>query len=326
MKKNHFITVAGVVISIILLYFSLKGIQFHEILIILKRADYRLVLIPVLFIFVAATLSAYKWSKITGNNVRLRETFVALMIGLFINNVLPARIGEIARGYVLSKKKGLSFTFAVSTVFVDRFFDLTGLLIITFLFFPRHSLPPRVSQAIYILIALLIVCIIMMIIMSKKNIANIIADKLTKIEKPLFIKFAKRIIEIQENLKRINSPLNLAFFVLISSIQWLAMSAALYFVILTLGISIKPFYIPFVCALLNMGLTVPSSPGYVGVYQFLLVYLLAIFNVPKSEGFTVSILYHATWYIPYNILGFLFLLKEHLKIKEIRSLEENSRQ
>jgi uncharacterized membrane protein YbhN (UPF0104 family) len=305
-KKNHFITVAGFVISILLLYFSMKDIQFHEILITLKKADYRLVLISMLFIFVAATLSAYKWSKITGNNVRLRETFVALFIGLFINNVLPARIGEIARGYVLSKKKGLSFTFAVSTVFVDRFFDLTGLLVITFLFFPRHSLPPRVSQAIYILIALLIVCIIMMIIMSKKNIANIIADKLTKIEKPLFIKFAKRIIEIQENLKRINSPLNLIFFVLI----------------LTLGISIKPFYIPFVCALLNMGLTVPSSPGYVGVYQFLLVYLLAIFNVPKSEGFTVSILYHATWYIPYNILGFLFLLKEHLKIKEIRSLEK----
>ncbi|OGP64584.1 MAG: hypothetical protein A3K22_03250 [Deltaproteobacteria bacterium RBG_16_42_7] len=91
---------------------------------------------------------------------------------------------------------------------------------------------------------------------------------------------------------------------------------------LTLGVPIKAVYIPFVCALLNMGLLIPSSPGYVGVYQFLLVYLLSIFNIPKYEGFAVSILLHASWYVPYNVLGFIFLLKEHLNIKEIRKLEE----
>jgi hypothetical protein len=72
-----------------------------------------------------------------------------------------------------------------------------------------------------------------------------------------------------------------------------------------------------------MGLTIPSSPGYVGVYQFLLVYLLAIFGIPKYEGFTISIIYHAMWYIPYNIIGFIYLLKEHLKIREIRKFERD---
>jgi hypothetical protein len=91
---------------------------------------------------------------------------------------------------------------------------------------------------------------------------------------------------------------------------------------LTLGVKISFIYVPFVCALLNMGLTIPSSPGYIGVYQFLLVYLLSIFDVPKYEGFTVSVLFHALWYIPYNLIGFSLLLKEHLKIGELRKLEK----
>jgi uncharacterized membrane protein YbhN (UPF0104 family) len=73
-----------------------------------------------------------------------------------------------------------------------------------------------------------------------------------------------------------------------------------------------------------MGLTIPSSPGYIGVYQFLLVYIMSIFSVPKHEGFAVSILFHASWYIPYNILGFIFLLKEHLRIKDMQELDEKS--
>ena len=102
--------------------------------------------------FSACTLSSYRWSKMVGNGACFRDTFIALFSGLFINNVLPARIGEIARGYVLSKRTGLSFTYSVTTVFVDRFFDLIGLLIITFitLFFLPEAYPAQeVKWAIY---------------------------------------------------------------------------------------------------------------------------------------------------------------------------------
>jgi len=324
MKKHKLLTITGFLISILLLYFSLKDIKFQEIVEILKKADLKLIFIPTLFIFISATLSAFKWSRISGNNVRVRDTFIALIIGLFVNNVLPARIGEIVKGYVLSKKTGISFTFGLSTVLIDRFFDLTGLLLIVFLFFPKQSLPPRVSQSLFILVILLIACMAIMIIFSRKKFGDIIVNNLHKVKKPILLKFAHRLIEIGENIRRINSPLNIIFYVAISFFQWLGMSVALYFVTLTLGVSVKFTYIPFICALLNMGLTIPSSPGYIGVYQFLLVYILSIFNVPKYEGFAVSILFHASWYIPYNILGFIFLLKEHLRIKDIQELDNNS--
>jgi glycosyltransferase 2 family protein len=321
--KKKILTIAGFAISILLLFFSLKDIKFQEILEALRRADLRFLFIPTLFIFCAVTLSAFKWARIAGNNIKVGQTFLSLIIGLFVNNVLPARIGEIVRGYVLSKKSGISFPYAISTVLVDRFFDLVGLLLLTFIFFPKQSLPLQVSRSLYILVSLLIVFMAVLVIMSREGIMKKMTVRLNKINRPFFLNLARRVIEVQENLKRINSPLNLFYFILIAFLQWLSMSSALYFSLLTLGVPINPLYVPFVCALLNMGLTIPSSPGYVGVYQFLLVYLLSIFGIPKHQGFAVSILFHASWYIPYNVLGFIFLMKEHLKIKELKGLEKS---
>ncbi len=324
MKKRTFITVFGFAVSIVLLYFSLRGIEFRQIWTTLGQTNPLLAFLPLVFIATAICLSSFRWSKVAGSDVRFRETFTALLIGMFINNVLPARLGEVARGYVLSQKKKLSFTYAFSTVLLDRFFDLTGLLLMTLLsllFFPRANLPQRVSQGIYVIIGLVAFCVFLMILLSRRSLANRLAARFAAVERSFLAKLGKRIIEIQENLSRIGSPLTIIFFVVISFCTWFSMSVALWVVTLALGIPVPFACIPFVCALLNMGIIIPSSPGYVGLYQFLLVYLLSIFGVPKYEGFTISILYHASWYIPYTIVGFLLLLREHLRIKDIRKLE-----
>jgi glycosyltransferase 2 family protein len=321
MAKGKILSIIGFLVSALLLYFSLKGVQAGEIWLTLKKADTRLLFVPLVFIFSAVTICSFRWSRIIGNGTKVRESFVCLMIGLFVNNVLPVRIGELARGYVLSRKKGLSFTYAFSTVLLDRFFDLTGLLILTFLFLPSQSLPSHVSQGIRLLVGLLIVCIALIIVLSQERIANHISSRLVRLETSFLSRFAHRILEIQENLKRIGSPLTILFLIALSFCTWFSMAVALYFTTWALGVNVPFVYIPFVCAMLNMGLTIPSSPGYVGVYQYLLVYLLSIFGVPKTEGFTVSLLFHASWYVPYTILGFIFLVTEHIKVKDIKNLK-----
>ncbi|MDD3845436.1 MAG: lysylphosphatidylglycerol synthase transmembrane domain-containing protein [Syntrophorhabdaceae bacterium] len=322
MKKHRLITAAGFVISIVLLYFSLRGIEYRQLAESIARADLTYALLPVCFIFVCLTLCSFRWSLIMGSKVRLRDAFIALVIGLFINNVMPARIGEVARGYAISKRRGIPFTYAVSTVFIDRVFDLLGLLSITFLFFPGQALPVSVSKALYALVAIFVVCVIVLFAVSREGTALKMARFLEGFKRPFLARLATRVLEIQENLRRISRPGHIALFIVLSIANWLSMSTALYFSLKTLGVSLPFAYVPFVCALLNFGLAVPSSPGYIGVYQFLLVYLLAIFGVPRAQSFAVSLFFHASWYIPYNIMGFIFIIKEHLHIKDIQRMEE----
>jgi hypothetical protein len=321
MKKHTFITVLGFAVSIVLLYFSLRGIEFRQIWGLLKKTSPALAFLPLVFIATAICLSSWRWSKVAGAAVRFRETFTALLIGMFVNNVMPARMGEVARGYVLAHKKGLSFTYSFSTVLLDRFFDLTGLLLMMLIFFPRSGLPPRISEAIWMVIGLVVVCVTLIILFSRPSFAGRLAARLSSLERSFLSKFGKRIIEIQENLSRIGSPVKIVYFVVISFCIWLSMAVALWFVTRALHIPVDIRHAVFVCALLNVGITVPSSPGYVGLYQFLLVYLLSIFGVPKYEGFTISILYHASWYIPYTVVGFALSLREHLRIRDIKRLE-----
>lgn len=322
MKKHRIITAAGFIISIVLLYFSLRGIEYRQLADAIARADLAYAFLPLCCIFLCLTLCSFRWSIITGNKVRLRDAFIALVIGLFINNVLPARIGEVARGYAISKRRGIPFTYAVSTVFIDRVFDLLGLLSITFLFFPSQALPASVSKALYLLVAIFVVCVIVLFAVSRERTALRLAGFLQRFRRPFFDRLATRVLEIQENLRRISTPGHIALFIVLSIANWLSMSTALYFSLKTLGVSLPFVYAPFVTALLNMGLAVPSSPGYIGVYQFLLVYLLAIFGVPRAESFAVSLFFQASWYIPYNIMGFIFIIKEQVHIKDIRKMEK----
>jgi len=241
--------------------------------------------------------------------------------------VLPARIGEVARGYMLSKRTGISFTYALTTVLVDRFFDLVGLLIITLIalrFLPKHSLPYMIWFGIYMLLILLVACIILLIVLSREKFAFKISRLLTGINRPFISQLAKRVLEIQENLNRINSPANLVYFILIAVTMWLLMSTALYFTMLMLSIKIGFIVAVFICALINMSLIIPSSPGYVGYYQGAFCLLLPIFGITKDEALTTSLVFQATWYIPYTILGGMLSIKEHLKIKDIQKLEEKT--
>ncbi|MHB8109681.1 MAG: lysylphosphatidylglycerol synthase transmembrane domain-containing protein [Syntrophorhabdaceae bacterium] len=322
MKKHRIITITGFAISIVLLYLSIRGIDYRQLGETLGRADVSFALLPFCFVFLCVTLCSYRWMKIVGNNARFTDSFISLIIGLFVNNVLPARIGELARGYAMSKRRGIPFTYAVSTVFIDRVLDLLGLLTITFVFFPSQALPDSVSKGLYVLVAVFIICVAALFALSHEKVALRITGYLQKPGKPFLEKLSHRVIEIHENLRRIRTPGQIILLAVLSIANWLSMSMALYFALKTFGVPLPFIYAPFVTALLNMGLVVPSSPGYIGVYEFLLVTLLAIFGIPKYEAFAVALFFHASWYIPYNILGFVFIIKEHLHIKDIQKLEE----
>jgi len=324
MKKKKLLTLFGFLVSIVLLYFALKDLHFREIAAVLKTARYGYTPLLVASIACSVILSSYRWSRVAGTGVTVNATFTALIIGLFVNNVLPARLGEIARAYVLQKKSRTSFTYALSTVALERVFDLSGLVVLLLLFLPKHVLPETISRAIMVVTIAFAVSIIGLFVFARPGFANLISTKLASIHKPFIRKIGDRVQEILINIRRINRPGTLVFFVFLSALIWFFMSIGLYLALKMFDVAIDVATIPFVCALLNLGLVVPSSPGYVGVYQFILVYLLALFGVPKTEGFAVSIVFHASWYLPYNITGFILLAREQLHMKNFIAAKEDS--
>src|SRR5438105_101591 len=100
----------GVVISLILLYVTFRGLDWAEVGAALRSANYVFIALAALVILGAFAMRAVRWSWLL-RPVRVlpwKELFSAVLIGFFGNYVLPAKTGELVRAYVLGKRENLS--------------------------------------------------------------------------------------------------------------------------------------------------------------------------------------------------------------------------
>jgi hypothetical protein len=156
---------------------------------------------------------------ITGNAVRLRDAS-SPRDRPFYQQRPSARIGEVARGYAISKRRNIPFTYAVSTVFIDGFSTFWA-----FCPSPSSSSPARPSpvgvQGPPRLVAIFVVCIIVLFAVSREKTARRIAGFLEGFKRPFLVRLATRVLEIQENLRRISTPGQIALFIVLSIANWL---------------------------------------------------------------------------------------------------------
>ncbi len=71
-------------------------------------------------------------------------------------------------------------------------------------------------------------------------------------------------------------------------------------------------------AFVGVGISVPSAPGYVGVFHAAATAALEVFGVARSAALAYAVLYHASAVVPLTIVGWLFLLREHVSLGEVR--------
>ena len=73
-----------------------------------------------------------------------------------------------------------------------------------------------------------------------------------------------------------------------------------------------------VLAFVGVGISVPSAPGYLGVFHFAAKLALEIFGVASSTALAYALIYHASAVVPITLLGWLYLLREHVSLGEVR--------
>ena len=104
---------------------------------------------------------------------------------------------------------------------------------------------------------------------------------------------------------------------------WVMMGVSNYFVFLAFGFDV-PFEASFVLlVVVSILIMAPSTPGFVGVYHYGVVISLGLYGVSKEEAGACALVLHAAQYIVITLMGFYFLKKEHLSLKD---LEENAEQ
>lgn len=247
-----------------------------------------------------------------------RGLFSLVMIGFMLNNILPARIGEVARGFLLCKRNGYSISESVGSLVLERFVDsvILGLFFaLPVMFIPSlHMLIPYASM---LLLGFCGVVLAFFLYSRFPAAMRALAQ--------YFVKFLP--LRLQARAKKIGSELittldwtfsfrkSIAFIVL-SFCTTLCYSA----ILLVLGRETGAFSILdslFGASCAALGAAIPLSPGFVGTLHAALLQGLTMVGVQVNRAGAMAILYHAVPYTTVTAVGIYFYFASNISFKEI---------
>ncbi len=312
----------GIAISLICLILLLWNIDFREVLTSLREANY-LWLLPA-FLPYAGTLASkvFRWQLLfPGDHKRIRreKLFSALMISYALNTILPARLGELARAYVIGETERLSKSLALSTIVVEKVLDILTLLLFLVLLLPFVTLPSWVQRPALTMapIFLCLFALILALTYQRERTLSLVSS------------FSKHIPRVggERILGSLDSALS-GFDVLRSArrnivlwgwslVVWITSALFILFVMFAFHINAPPSAAVLVLCVTSLGMTVPSSPGYIGVYHWLVVSTLLIFDVDRELALSYAFALHAVTFLPLTLLGIFYMMRENYSLQKI---------
>ncbi len=289
-----------------------------------RHADFRTLPIMFLLLFVFFWLKAIRWRMLLEpiKHLSVSQVTPAMMIGFMGNNILPAHLGEFLRVYVLSKQFQIPKTTILSTVVLERLFDIVAILCFLGIgvYFAPH-LPDR-YRSLSILMAVVISVTIMVL-----GTYLIWTEAVIKLFRTIFshlrflpVKLTHLVIEMMQAgaqgmaaMKSIRLSVGIIWT---SFAQWAINGLSILVALWSFDIQVTPLAAFVVLGVTAFGVTVPSTPGFFGVIQLCFWVSLQAFGVSKADAFAASIYYQLSQYIPVTLIGLYYSNREGLKLSD----------
>jgi uncharacterized protein (TIRG00374 family) len=306
MRAKVLTTVAVFAVAAVLLYYSLRGIDWHQVFrLILGAKPINLVAICALGT-VALFIRAFRWRILLNaeHRVRMADAFWATAAGYFGNNFLPARAGEFVRTLMISSRSPLSKTYVLTTAFAERAADGIALVVITgivLIFLPGKT--PWLADASrgFAVIGLTGVFLIALLPMLEG-----VAIKLIR-AMPISENIQDTAIHLFEHslrgLRAFHDWKRLAGFIALTIVIWCFDATSTVIGGNALGFDISYPIAFLLIAALGLSSALPSAPGYVGVWQFVAVMVLTPFGFSKTQAITYILLFQALNYLMVGLWG-----------------------
>ena len=319
--------ILGIIVSIVFLGYALWEVDYSELWSVLAGARW-LYLLPNIVLAVGAGmwLRAWRWLLILRpvGNVKYNHALAATTIGFMANNVLPLRLGEVARAVSLGFLSNLSRSATFATIIIERVYDSFTLLLILGLvvsFSRIAEIPIEVFGSVqnfgWFFLGLNVVLVLLLVLLQNRNEAVVqwvervsrrFSPRIQKLAGEITEKFAQG-LTVHHNAR---TTIGVAFY---SLMLWFIMGVSNYFVFLALGFDHLPLEASFVVlVVVSLLISIPSSPGFVGVFHAGVVLALSLYGLNNTEAMAVAILLHGAQYIPITLLGFYYLKKKHLRL------------
>ncbi len=312
---NKWYLLVTIVIAAILLFLAIRGVSWTEMVSTIQtaRAEYLVIL------FLSSSISIFirglRWGVLVSAQQKVKPftMFWATSVGYLGNAFLPARAGEVIRSVMLGTKTGISKSYVFATAMTERILDVIILVLIGVVSLPSiGALPDWLSSAMGVMGILGLAALVFLF--AAPRFSHLLERFIRWLPVPEKLR-APAIGMMHEFLLGAGAfihPGRAAGFAVYSALLWFVDATGA--IMLSYGLHMSFTYPQAFVLLLAMGLSsaIPSTPGYVGVYQFVAVTLLPLYGISRSEALTYILAMQAINTLAILTWGFIGLWRLNL--------------
>jgi len=311
----------GIIISVIFMYFAFRKVNFHQMISAFASVDYFFILLVFFSVLLSDWLRAVRWQYflIPIKRIDVWSLFSSIRIGYAANVLLPARLGDVLRAYVIGRKRNISASSAFATIVTEKFADMFSLLILMALTLVIYPFPDWVKRSGYIMSIVTIVFFGFLILLKKntEKTLTFVRFILSPFPERFYVKFQRVIFSFLRGFVGLRNWTDYVIMTLLSFLIWVC-----YGLVFLFGFHAFDFHLPWVAPLVLMVITtvsivIPSSPGYIGTYHLLCQLSLGLFGISQSTALAFAFVIHGVNVFPFFLLGLAFAWKEGINISKM---------
>jgi len=298
-------------IPLALIAFFARNVDWNETAATIGASNLLLVALALVVYYLSFPLRAIRWARLLregGATLGWRDLLRILFLGWFVNCLVPAKLGDLYRSYLVKRRFGISLSRTVGVVVAERLLDIVvvfGLLVVGgYVAFGRTVLPDlRIVYITGAALALLIALGLLALYAIGPRIARFFPREVRRIGRL----FREGVLHSLRALP-IAGPLTL--------IIWAAEAARLFFVLAALGLHLPESGVVFVAVATSLLTTVPLTPAGFGFVEIAMVYVLTEgFGLSGSTAVAVAVLDRAVSVFSVIVIGGIVYLRSRTELE-----------
>ncbi len=326
--------VVGFVLGVVLVGWFLRRADLTQVAVLIRGADARFVGLACLTVGFTSLQRAWRWRRLLGSlgSFRITDLWATIAMGWTVSVLLPGRLGEIARPWLLAQRTPVDASAALGSVVLERIFDVVAILCLLAGYLvlapPAVGLSPDGAATlgllrtvgVGLLSALVALGVVAMLVARSSRIRERAA---TGISGRLPARLARLVTSFLRGMSELRSARAVAQILLSSIMLWGTVVLTYVLLFEAMALDVEWYGAIPLLTLLVVGAAVPTPAGVGAFHKVAQIGLVGLFGVPNDAAVAYAIVSHAVAFLPLAAVGLALLIRAGMAGQVLRDMGSN---
>jgi hypothetical protein len=327
LRHRGFHLAVSLLLAALFLFLAFRGTDFGKLVVAMENANYWWILLSFSVMISSHLLRAWRWRFLLAPikpDIGIRNLFSGVMIGYFMNNILP-RAGEIARPYTTARLEKISGTAALGTIVVERMLDTMVFVFMVFVIPLIYAGPllenfPWLRNAgVIILLVMLPFMLFPIVLMIRRDWTDTLLLLVCRfLPGRLAQKVQRATHSFLDGFLFVKRPVAAVQILVMTGAIWALYLFSMYIAFYAFGLQtqlgLRAAWV--IQAISSIGVAIPT-PGSTGTYHaFTSQAMTRLFYTDNEVALSFATVTHAVTFIGVTIIGLYFFLKDNMSLSD----------